>query len=211
MEGSLSSIVVCGYVRLFDLRSVDCIWLPTTPPPQKPVGFNQWEVMESGAAAPYLLGASLPPNTPAPALLRSVMDRAVADGMSFMRAWGHGVHNETELQTAPGVYREGMFAGLDYALSEARARGLKVIIPLGTHWLPVGGVPQYATWAGLSSSSAFYSDATARKLYKDHVQAVLQRVNAINGIAYKDDPTIFAWYAIFHHLAADCILWLLML
>ncbi len=98
----------------------------TTPHTQKPVGFNQWEVMESGAAAPYLLGASLPPNMTGPELLRAVMDRAVADGMSFMRAWGHGVHNETALQTAPGVYREGIFVGLDYALDEARKHGLKV-------------------------------------------------------------------------------------
>ena len=41
--------------------------------------------------------------------------------------------------------------------------------------------------------SRFYSDATARNLFKDWAQCLLARVNTINGRAYAEDPTIFGW------------------
>ena len=54
------------------------------------------------------------------------MDLAVENGLTVMRGWAHSVDVNTNLQTAPGVYNEAVFRGLDYALDEARKRGLKV-------------------------------------------------------------------------------------
>jgi hypothetical protein len=54
------------------------------------------------------------------------MDAAVAAGFTVMRAWSHGVTPNYALQTAPGVYNEAMFRGLDYALDEAQQRNIKV-------------------------------------------------------------------------------------
>ena len=59
-------------------------------------------------------------------LIRSIMDAAVASGLNVMRAWAHAVSPEYALQTSPGVFSEPIFRGLDYALDQARARGLKV-------------------------------------------------------------------------------------
>lgn len=39
----------------------------------------------------------------------------------------------------------------------------------------------------------FFTDAGARRLYKQHVATVLGRVNSINGRRYSHDPTILAW------------------
>ena len=59
-------------------------------------------------------------------LLRTLMDLAVESGLTVMRGWAHSVDANTNLQTAPGVYNEAVFRGLDYALDEASKRGLKV-------------------------------------------------------------------------------------
>ena len=59
------------------------------------------------------------------------MDAAVASGLNVMRAWAHAVSPEYALQTSPGAFSEPIFRGLDYALDQARLRGLKVpILPL---------------------------------------------------------------------------------
>lgn len=39
----------------------------------------------------------------------------------------------------------------------------------------------------------FFSDPGARRLYKQHVAAIVKRRNSITGVPYRDDPTIFAW------------------
>jgi hypothetical protein len=53
------------------------------------------------------------------------MDTAVATGLNVVRAWGHSVSPEYALQTAPGQYSEAIFRGLDYAVEQARRRGIK--------------------------------------------------------------------------------------
>lgn len=58
-------------------------------------------------------------------LIRSLMDTAVATGLNVVRAWGHSVSPEYALQTAPGQYSEAIFRGLDYAVEQARRRGIK--------------------------------------------------------------------------------------
>lgn len=54
------------------------------------------------------------------------MDKAVATGLNVLRTWAHTVSPEYALQTAPGQFSEPIFRGLDYALDEARRRGIKV-------------------------------------------------------------------------------------
>ena len=52
---------------------------------------------------------------------------------------------------------------------------------------------QYAHWAGLEDWSDFYWSPVARGLYQRHLAAMTGRVNTVTGVAYRDDPTIFAW------------------
>lgn len=82
----------------------------------------------------------------------------------------------------------------DYVLVKAREKGLKLDLSLMDFWQWAGGSQQVNAWWGLKERyTSFYTDPRARAFYKAWVGHVLNRVNSINGIRYKDDPTIFAW------------------
>ncbi len=56
-----------------------------------------------------------------------------------------------------------------------------------------GGAYQYVTWANGTSILDFYTDEIITSWYLNNVEKIVTRVNALTGIAYKDDPTIFGW------------------
>jgi len=58
-------------------------------------------------------------------LVRAILDEAAAAGLTLVRAWAHGSSPEYALQPAPGRFSEPIFRGLDYALDQARQRGIK--------------------------------------------------------------------------------------
>jgi mannan endo-1,4-beta-mannosidase len=61
-------------------------------------------------------------------LIRDIMDLAVTDQLTVLRTFAFATDAPYALQTSPGVYNEGVFRGLDYALDQARQRGLKVCL-----------------------------------------------------------------------------------
>lgn len=147
-------------------------------------GWNQWEVLEMGAGMPALYGGSLPTGMTGPALLRNILDDAAAAGMTVMRAWAHGVQPDAVLQVAPGQYNHELLRGLDYAMDQARIRGIRVLLSLTDNWMYAGGVDQYIDWLGLDAQqyhSRFFIDPRAKALYKAHVQFMLTRTNMVNG------------------------------
>jgi mannan endo-1,4-beta-mannosidase len=138
--------------------------------------------------------------------LRGYVDEVLADaaamGVKVIRTWAFndGASQWNALQTEPGVYSETVFQGLDYVLKKADELGIRLILPLVNNWDDYGGMNQYVAWdatyGGTPTASThddFYTDSDIRTWYKDHVAAVLNRVNTYNGRAYKDDPTVFAW------------------
>lgn len=147
-------------------------------------GVNVWQAPE--LASDTQVGRGNP--KPGREHLANVMNEAVNSNLKVMRIWAHTVTSGRELWTAPGVANEEIFAGLDWILAEARARALKLIIAFADNWYDVGGVPQYASWGG----GDFFSDA-AVAAYKASITTLLNRVNTITGVAYKDDPTVMAW------------------
>ena len=54
-------------------------------------------------------------------------------------------------------------------------------------------VLQYIQWAGAEGHDVFFTDSGVKQLFKDHIDAMVNRRNTINNRLYKDDPTIFAW------------------
>lgn len=52
---------------------------------------------------------------------------------------------------------------------------------------------QYIQWAGAEGDDVFFTDPGTKQLFKDHIDAMVNRRNTINNRLYKDDPTIFAW------------------
>lgn len=82
---------------------------------------------------------------------------------------------------------------LDYVVASAAEHGIKLVFPFVNNWGPYGGMDQYVLWAGGEYHSDFFTDPTIRQWYQDWVEHLLNRVNTITGVAYKDDPTIMAW------------------
>ncbi|KAL8472307.1 hypothetical protein ACS0TY_029503 [Phlomoides rotata] len=129
----------------------------------------------------------------------NVFSRASKYGMNVARTWAFSdAAGDRPLQISPGNYSQDVFKGLDFVVAEAKKFGINVILSLVNNWTQFGGKKQYVQWAinqgrNLNSEDAFYSDPVVKGFYKNHIKAVVTRVNSITGIAYKDDPTIFAW------------------
>jgi mannan endo-1,4-beta-mannosidase len=89
----------------------------------------------------------------------------------------------------------------DYVIQKAGQQGLKLNIALLDFWQWAGGIqqinsyyiPNYNMSSDAQRYTFFYQDARTKQLYKDWVSHVLNRVNTLTGVAYKNDPTIFAW------------------
>ncbi|PIN11252.1 Mannan endo-1,4-beta-mannosidase [Handroanthus impetiginosus] len=119
-------------------------------------------------------------------------------GMNVARTWAFSDGGYRALQTSPGVYNEDMFKGLDFVVCEAKKHGIYLILSFVNNWEGFGGKKQYVQWARgqghfLNNDDEFFTDPIVKGYYKNHVKAVLTRVNTITGVAYKDDPTILAW------------------
>uniref|UniRef100_A0A803MI40 mannan endo-1,4-beta-mannosidase n=2 Tax=Chenopodium quinoa TaxID=63459 RepID=A0A803MI40_CHEQI len=127
-----------------------------------------------------------------------VFKQASSVGLSVCRTWAFNDGQYRALQKSPSVYDEEVFKGLDFVVSEAKKYNIRLILSLVNNWSDYGGKPQYVKWGkdaglNLSSEDDFFSDATLKTYYKNHIKMVLSRVNTFTNVTYKDDPTIFAW------------------
>ncbi len=126
-----------------------------------------------------------------------------AMGFNALRMWGFNngeKYSPNPLQTAPGVFPEASWQLLDYVIAQAGRAQIKLILPLANYWAEYGGIDLMAEWAGHPKETrfnydreVFYADPASRKIYAATVLHMLNRVNTITGIAYKNDPTIMMW------------------
>jgi len=141
----------------------------------------------------------------------AVVDRALNlfqdSDITVIRMWGFydgydcgyskNDSNENVIQTAPGEYSEAALRDLDNVIAKGKERGISFIIPFINYWDELGGICQYNTWAGASEPSRnmefFMSNSDTQKWYKDYIRMLLNRVNTVTGVAYKDEPAIAAW------------------
>ncbi|RCV08502.1 hypothetical protein SETIT_1G331700v2 [Setaria italica] len=128
----------------------------------------------------------------------AALEEAARLGATLVRTWAFSDGGYRALQVSPGVYDEEVFGGLDYVIAEAKKRGVHLILSLVNNWDVYGGKKQYVQWArdqghSLNSDDDFFTNSVTKGFYKNHVKAVLTRVNKFTRVAYKDDPTIFAW------------------
>jgi mannan endo-1,4-beta-mannosidase len=83
---------------------------------------------------------------------------------------------------------------VDFLVAEAKKRHLKLIIAFLDFWAYEGGAQQIRAWYGSSDQNTFFfMDPRTKRDYKHWVSYVLERVNPITKIRYKDEPTIMAW------------------
>lgn len=148
--------------------------------------------------------------------VRSVLDSAQAMNLGMLRMWAFldrgsldgSIRNIHEPGHADGTYfqywdpetqkpayndKSDGLQKLDFVLTEARSRGLTLTLVLTNNWRDFGGMDQYLTWYGLRHHHEFYTDSRVRQAFKDWIHHIVNRVNSIDGVPYKDDPTIFAW------------------
>ncbi|CAA0833701.1 Mannan endo-1-4-beta-mannosidase 7 [Striga hermonthica] len=128
----------------------------------------------------------------------NVFREAAAAGLTVCRTWAFSDGGDEALQISPGVYNEYVFQALDFVVSEAAKNKIRLILSLSNNYQDFGGRSQYVSWAKsagaqTSSDDDFYTNEVVKDYYKKHVQRILNRINTITGVAYKDDPTIMAW------------------
>lgn len=133
----------------------------------------------------------------------SVVDRAMDSfqdaGITVVRMWGFydgapQYSGDITLQPQAGVYSEENLRHLDNVIAKSKEHGVKVVLTLINYWNQLGGISQYNSWAGQSGGmTAFINGEKQQKWFKDYISMLLNRVNTVTGVAYKDEPAIFAW------------------
>jgi mannan endo-1,4-beta-mannosidase len=108
-----------------------------------------------------------------------------------------------------GQYDENLLIGLDYLLIELAKRDMTVVLYLNNFWQWSGGMTQYMSWIDgqpvqdpnvtkdwngfMAKSASFYQSEKAQTEFRRTIDKIVNRVNTINGKAYKDDATIMSW------------------
>ncbi|KAK9802964.1 hypothetical protein WJX73_000055 [Symbiochloris irregularis] len=161
-------------------------------------GFDVWRLLEAAAG---INGPGNPSSSELNGLdtLDYLFTKASAANLTWLRFFGvaddDGGLPGGPLQTAPGQYNEQLFVGFDKIIAALPKYNIKASIVLIDFWKQTDGVQQYLAWCAGNTSdvSVFYSSSACNQLYFNHVTTVLNRVNTITGVAYKNDPNIFGW------------------
>ncbi|MGO4109833.1 S-layer homology domain-containing protein [Paenibacillus sp. YAF4_2] len=100
-------------------------------------------------------------------------------------------------------FNEAGFVKLDNLLALANKFGVRVVIPFVDQWQWVGGIESYVNfrYPGTISGDAandpdawkFYTDPLVISDFKQVIHYMMNRVNTITGVKYKDDKAILAW------------------
>jgi len=90
------------------------------------------------------------------------------------------------------VYNEDIFVAMDNLLAIANKHGVRIQIPFIDRNGWWGGIAHFAEHYGKTSPEFFTDDATIAG-FKEMISYVLNRVNTVTGVTYKDDPAVFAW------------------
>src|SRR5215468_7204493 len=144
-------------------------------------------------------------------------------GIKVVRVWASGEGGPNDVQpigadfkdwprdhsfrNKPNEWNEAEFVFLDQVIAEAAHNNLRVQLCLVNWWRDTGGVTQYLRWAGVQGADddrqpfgindektmQFYTNQTARSLYRQHVEKIATRRNTVTGILYRDDRTIFGY------------------
>jgi len=119
-------------------------------------------------------------------------------GGSVIRIYALSVRKPTDTPETvrhvlgPGQFNEASFQALDLVLAKAAELGIRVIIPFVDNWSHWGGVSEYAAFRG-KPREAFFTDAEVMGDFRKTLEKVILRTNSVNGRAYRNDPTIYAW------------------
>lgn len=143
-------------------------------------------------------------------------------GIKVLRVWAFGEGGPDDVKpigdfndwprthsfrTKPGEWNEAEFVFLDQIIAEAKRNNVRVQLCLTNWWRDTGGVTQYLRWAGVQGADddkqpfginkeiamQFYTNETARRLYREHIEKIATRRNSVTGVLYRDEPAIFGY------------------
>jgi len=170
-----------------------------------PFGTNLWYGMHLGATEE------------GQARLIRELDRLATLGVNNLRIMASFEGPDSEpwrlvpsLQPEKGRYADSLLAGLDFFLVEMAKRQMTAVVCLGNFWPWSGGFGQYVVWEEGGSipypppadgdwirymlfASRFYTNPHALETYRKQAQHIITRTNSLNGLPYREDPTIMAW------------------
>lgn len=114
------------------------------------------------------------------------------------------------LQPEQGVYNENLLDGLDFLLAEMRKRNMYAVLYLNNNWIWSGGMSEYLKWNGygevpnpfleqytwdqyMGYTMQFHSCEPCKEAFYNHVEFLMGRTNAYNGLKYTEDNVIMSW------------------
>jgi mannan endo-1,4-beta-mannosidase len=172
------------------------------------MGANYWQGMNLGGS---LQGSN-------PERLKRELDQMKRIGISNLRimALTEGPEDSPyrilpAVQDEPEKFNEDVLKGLDVLLSEMKKRDMTAVVVLNNFWQWSGGMGQYVKWHTGDSIpyppphwngnwdtfqkyvARFYTLPEAVNNFNRCIEKIVTRKNSINGLNYKEDPTIMAW------------------
>ncbi|KAI0431537.1 glycoside hydrolase superfamily [Xylaria sp. FL1042] len=125
----------------------------------------------------------------------TTLDNLVDAGLKILRVWGF--NDVTSTPSSGTIWFQKLSASgstintgtdglqrLDYVVSAAEQRGIKLIINFVNNWSDYGGIPAYVTAFG-GSTTSWYTNTAAQTQYKTYIKTVVSR--------YASSPAVFAW------------------
>lgn len=130
--------------------------------------------------------------------VRDVFDQALALGRPFVRtnAFMDGGDHPARLRDDDGSIREPGLVALDRVVAEAASFGVRLLLVLTNNWPDYGGAEAVLRAVAPGEAlpkDAFWSDPRAIDAQAGFIQTLVSRTNSVTGVAYAEDPTIFAW------------------
>ncbi len=92
----------------------------------------------------------------------------------------------------PGKFNEEAFQVLDRVIAAAHRHRVRLILPFVDQWSWWGGTTELAAFRG-KKPEEFWTDPQVIEDYKGIVTFVINRVNTVTGVRYRDDKAILAW------------------
>lgn len=154
-----------------------------------------------GLVVPYDFTLRLPERMtlPTPWELEDAFKTLDRMNLRVVRTWNLPMCGPTETPQpyhyvlAPGRFNETAFKTIDYALAMANKYGVRMMLCLSAESGDyLGGMGTYAAYRG-KARARFWTDPQLREDYKTTVRFVLNRVNTVTGVPYREDKAILAW------------------
>ena len=138
------------------------------------------------------------PHYPSHFEIDDVLDTAKMMGARVIRSqtMGDGIGCDLCIEPKLGQFNPEAFRHLDYVLKAAHDRGLRFIVTLVGDCANCtqSGTGEYFKDRGATAGyKDFFTDPVIIARFEKHIEALLNHRNSLNGVYYKDDPTILAW------------------